>query len=118
MRKNVIYERARFNIRNQQDGESAEQVHRLVENCDYGTLTDELIRNRLVVGIQNSQLSKSLQLDPDIILEKAKKNILQHEAVQEQAQELKGVSTNSLEEIKLARGQFRLGRGRFKGAET
>ena len=60
VRKNVIYERARFNLRNQQDGESAEhyimEVHRLVENCDYGTLKDELIRDRLVVGIQNIKI--------------------------------------------------------------
>ena len=54
------------------------EVHRLVEKCDYGTLKDELIRDRLVVGIQNSQLSKSLQLDPDLTLEKAKKKIQQH----------------------------------------
>ena len=53
VRKNVIYERARFNRRKQQAGETSEQYimtqYELVENCEYGTLKDEMIRDRLVV---------------------------------------------------------------------
>ena len=92
VRRNITYERAHFKFRNQHDGESAEQyimeIHKLTENCDYGTLKEELIHDRLVVGIQNSQLSESFQLDPNLTLEKAKKKIRQREAVQEQTQEL------------------------------
>lgn len=53
-RKNVIYERARFNQRFQQPGESVDVFitawHTLAENCKYGALHDELIRDRIVVG--------------------------------------------------------------------
>ena len=46
VRRNVIYERARFNRRNQQDGESIESylrdLYELVETCEYGTMRDEL----------------------------------------------------------------------------
>ena len=46
VRKNVIFERARFNRRNQLDGESAEQyiieVYKLAENCEYGDMTSEM----------------------------------------------------------------------------
>ena len=58
VRKNVIYERARFNRRNQQSGESAEQyimaLYDLAEHCNYGDMRDEMIRDRLVVGIRDA----------------------------------------------------------------
>ena len=93
VRRNVIYERARFNKRNQLAGESAEkyimELYSLVENCDYGTLTSEMIRDRLVIGIRDEALSEKLQLDAGLTLEKAKKLICQREAVHEQQQVLK-----------------------------
>ena len=52
----------RFNRRNQLKGESAEQyitdLYRLAETCEYGDMTSQMIRDRLVVGIQNFKLSK------------------------------------------------------------
>jgi len=43
VRRNVIYEHARFNCRNQQQGETTEQytteLYHFAENCEYGTLT-------------------------------------------------------------------------------
>ena len=69
VRKNVIYERARFNRRNQQSGETAENyivaLYELAEHCDYGDMTAELIRDRLVVGIRDSALSEKLQMDAE-----------------------------------------------------
>ena len=54
VRRNVIFERARFNRRNQHEDETAEkyimELYRLAESCDYGALRDEMIRDRLVVG--------------------------------------------------------------------
>ena len=66
---NVIFERAQFNMRYQQDGESAEAfitaVHKLAEHCSYGALKEELIRDRIVVGIKDRRLSEQLQMDSD-----------------------------------------------------
>ena len=46
----VIYERATFNCRSQKDGESAEQyimeLYNVAETCDYGEITDQMIRGR------------------------------------------------------------------------
>jgi len=42
----------------------------LVEHCSYGNLHDEMIRDRLVVGIKDAKLSEKLQLDPDLTFEK------------------------------------------------
>ena len=87
VRKNVIFERARFNRRSQLEGESVEEfitaLYQLVENCDYGTLQDEMIRDRIVVGIKDSTLSQRLQMDADLTLEKAKTTVRQREAVKE-----------------------------------
>lgn len=95
IRKNIIYECARFNHRNQLQGETAEQyimaLYALADNCEYGTMKEELIRDRLVVGILDDALSKKLQLMSDLTLEKAKKEVRQNEAVQEQQQTLKNV---------------------------
>ena len=75
-RRNVIFERATFNRRIQQQGETAEQfimeLYRLVEKCEYGDMKDEMIRDRLVVGISDTQISQQLQLDARLTLEKAK----------------------------------------------
>ena len=79
VQKNFIFERARFNRQNQLEGESSEQyiseLYCLMDNCNYGNLKDELLRDRLVVGIRDQKLSKKLQLDPDLTLEKTKKTI-------------------------------------------
>ena len=68
---------ARFNRRSQQEGESAEQctvsLYTLAESCEYGLKKEELIRDKLVVGIRDTPLSECLQLDPDLTLEKANK---------------------------------------------
>ena len=94
MRKNVIFERARFNRQNQLDGESIEQyitvLYRLVDSCEYGTLKEEMLRDRIVVGIRDQALSQRLQCDASLTLEKAKKKVRQSEAVAEQGLQLRG----------------------------
>ena len=105
VRHNVIFERARFNQRNQLAGEAAEkyiaELYRLAENCDYGTFKEELIRDRLVVGILDQKVSQQLQMDSTLTVEKAKKTIRQKEAVQEQGRELESErkGSNPLEEL-------------------
>ena len=91
VRRNVIFERARFNRRNQLDGESIEEyltaLYSLVENCDYGALRDQLLRDRIVVGIRDTSLSERLQLDPTLTLEKARTMV---RAVAIQGKQLRG----------------------------
>jgi hypothetical protein len=68
VRKNIIYERAKFNTRRQELKETADQfiiaLHTLADRCAFGDLREELIRDRLVVGIREARLSERLQLDP------------------------------------------------------
>ena len=74
-KRNVIYERARFNSRKQEKGEPVDSfitdLHALAEHCDYKDLHDEMIRDRIVVGLRDAALSEKLQLDSKLTLEKA-----------------------------------------------
>ena len=94
VRTNIIYERARFNRRNQEPGESVEQyittLHRLAETCGYGDLKDEMLRDRLVVGIRDIAMSEKLQFESNLTLDKAMKMIRQKEAVKDQQGKLLG----------------------------
>ena len=54
-----------------------------------------MIRDRLVVGIRNNSLSEQLQMDADLMLEKAKKAIRQKEAVHGQQSVLNNDTTAS-----------------------
>ncbi|XP_049275480.1 uncharacterized protein K02A2.6-like [Rhipicephalus sanguineus] len=90
-RRNVIFERARFNTRLQQDGESAEDfvtaLHTLSKDCEFGALREEFVRDRLVVGIKDKQLSARLQLDAELTLQKALDSVRQIESVRQQQAE-------------------------------
>ena len=59
-------------------------LYRLTEFCDYKVLQDELIRDRIVVGIRDSHLSEKLQMDPNLTLEKAMAQSRQAESVKKQ----------------------------------
>lgn len=68
-------------------------LYNLAEDCEYGQMRSEMIRDRLVVGIRDTNLSERLQLDPQLTLETAKKAVRQREAVKEQQKELPSTNT-------------------------
>ncbi|XP_071094558.1 uncharacterized protein [Haliotis cracherodii] len=88
VRRNVIFERAKFNTRLQEPGETVDSfitaLYGLAEHCAYGTLQDNLIHDRIVVGIRDTGLSERLQLDGELTLEKAIKMARQSETVKRQ----------------------------------
>lgn len=71
---NIIYERYRFNNRNQDVGESidtyASNLRSLSDTCNFGPLKDEMIRDRIVCGVRDSSLRKKLLQVPELTLEK------------------------------------------------
>ena len=56
-------------------------------------LTDDMLRDRIVVGIRDQTLSQRLQTDPSLTFEKAKRAVRQKEAVHEQSNILQGDGT-------------------------
>lgn len=84
----MIFEQARFNKRNQEPGESVESfitaVHSLTEQCDFSALKEDLIKDRIVVGLRDAKLSESSQLDADLTLEITITRVKQSAAVKKQ----------------------------------
>lgn len=93
------------------------ELYRLAENCNYGTLSDEMIRDRLVVGITDQTLAGRLQMHADLTLNKARKIVRQQEAVREQQQALKHVEEpSSLAEVH-STGGYRCHGGKTAGGK-
>ena len=88
VKRNVVFERAKFNLKSQQDGESVDNfitdLYCLAEYCKFGTLRNDLIRDRIVVGIKDKKLSEQLQLDSKLTLEKAITKTRQSKTVKKQ----------------------------------
>ena len=80
-------------------------LYSLAENCEYGPLENEMIRDRLVVDIRDTALSERLQLNAELALEKAKKSIRQREAVTEQQTILDGANVDAMHNSRERGGQ-------------
>ena len=91
----MIIEHTKFNKRSQLPGEPVEQfvasLYNLAVDCNFGELKHELIRDRIVFGIKDASLSERLQLDPKLMLEKAKIVVRQRETVRKQQVTIKRV---------------------------
>lgn len=70
----MIYEQAKFNSCKQEDGEPVDSfntdLYALAEHYDYKELHNETIRDRIVVSLRDAVLSKKLQLDSELTLER------------------------------------------------
>ena len=62
----------------------------LVKHCSYGEIQDEMIRNRIVVDIQDAALSEKLQLEADLSLESAITKVRQSELIKQQQPIVRG----------------------------
>ena len=100
---NTIYERARFNRRKQKDDETVEEfiadLHRLAKHCGYRTLQDELVCDRIVVGIKDREVSEKLQMKEKLTLNDAMTIAIQSEAVKTQQPVVRGEATVAVEAI-------------------
>lgn len=87
-RRNTIYEQARFNSRTQGENESVDEfiadLYHLTENSGYGTLHDELVRDRIVGGIKDSKLSEELQLETTLTLDSCIIKVRQSKSIKKQ----------------------------------
>ncbi|KAL5468831.1 hypothetical protein EMCRGX_G029953 [Ephydatia muelleri] len=74
-KQNVTVERYRFNTRSQQEGESIDQyvtaLKLMTRNCAFGTLEEELIRDRIVCGVSSEKIKERLLRERDLTLDKA-----------------------------------------------
>lgn len=81
-RKNTVYERYVFYQRTQHEGESFDvflmEIKRLVRTCEFGATENEMLRDRIVMGVVDKKLQKRLletaTLTYDTAVEKARTN--------------------------------------------
>ena len=82
--RNVIVQRAHFNRRVQKPGETVntfiQDLYQIVEHCEYCILKDDLIRDRIVVGVLDEALSDRLPMKSDLKLAEAVQMTHQAEA--------------------------------------
>ena len=105
-RRNIIHERACFHQRVQRPGERAEcfirALYDLSEHCEFGVIREENIRDRIVVGILDKELSRKLQLMADLTLAQTIQIVRQSEEVAAQVS-LQGDTVGSVQEVQFKR---------------
>ncbi len=94
-RTQIIYERYRFDNRNQAPGESIvtylTEMRTIARNCAQDSITpDEILRDRLVLGIRNDHVRERFLRLNDLTLQKAVDTI---KAAEQTQQQVKLVST-------------------------
>lgn len=89
-KRNIIHERARFYARTQKAGETIEtyvrSLHELAAHAEFPD-KNEAIRDRLVLGVLDQELSEKLQMQSDLTLEKAVQCARQSEQIKMQLTE-------------------------------
>ncbi|KAG5894931.1 hypothetical protein JTB14_008890 [Gonioctena quinquepunctata] len=95
-RRNIIYERFKFHSTIQKPGEPIESfiknLHSVAEHCNYGTLKEEFIRDRIVVGMLDTKTSERLQLKEQLDLKECILIVKQAELQASQNKELYNTS--------------------------
>ncbi|XP_053388814.1 uncharacterized protein K02A2.6-like [Mercenaria mercenaria] len=103
-KKNVIHERAKFHSRRQNQGDTAESfirsLYELFENCAFpGDTKNEQIRDKIVIGILDTNLSEKMQLESELTLEKAVQMARQSEIVKGQVKAQHDKERGSADEV-------------------
>ena len=74
-KRNVVYERYESNTSCQQKDEGIEmyanRLCKLASTCNYGAQTDEFIRDRLIIGLNNLSIKLRLLKEQDLTQDKA-----------------------------------------------
>ena len=75
------------------------KLYRQAEFCEYGALREDLIRDRIVVGVDDDQLSDKLQSEADLTLANAVQISRRFEAAK-QAKTIVRPTTGAVESVK------------------
>ena len=74
-KRNITYERHIFNTRVQGSNETIDayvtELRLQAKNCEFGVLSNELIRDRIVVGIRDDSVRSRLLRESELDLQKA-----------------------------------------------
>ena len=115
---NTIYERYVFNNRSQDNGESFDAyvstLRQLASSCDFGDLKDDLIRDRVVCGIQDNSVRKRLLQEPKLTLQNAIEKCRASESAKKQLKVMGGAEVNAVSSnARKSRGQYKPKQNKF-----
>ena len=102
---NETYERYVFNKRDQQQGESFDSYlsafRSLIKTCNFGTLQDNLLRDRVVLGIRENSTRKKLLAESKLTLEKCISICRANKTTSKQLKEIAGEEVNAINSASL-----------------
>ncbi len=102
--RNVVYERYVFNTCVQQNVECVQsyftRLRKLAASCEYGELTDEFIRDRLVIGLKDKGDKVRLLRKNKLDLQKAIQMCTTNEVASRQMKNIQGAEDKQTEEVK------------------
>ena len=94
----VIYEHYMFNKRTQEVGENIQHfitdVLKLAENCQYGDLKDDLIRDKSISGITDDRVREKLLGTRGLNLETAIETLRTNQAIKYRMRDMGGMTTS------------------------
>ena len=94
----VIVQRYKFNIRVRQTGESIStfvaELRALSEYCEFGNTLEEMLRDRLVCGVNEDRIQRRFLAESALDLKRALDISLGMETAAKDAHDLKGDTTN------------------------
>lgn len=123
-RKNLTFERGKFNTRIQQKGERFDKFYsdvcNLAKSCEYGTMTEELIKDKISSGVCDIHL-KTVLMSKDITLVKALSMCRAHEVTREQIGALDSLQLTpsaSVSQVTSSTPSRQATRGRYRGGSA
>ena len=92
-----IVKRFEFNSRCQREGESiaayVAEVRKIAEHCQFGTVLNDMLRDRLVCGTRNKVIQRRLLVETSLTFDKAIEMALAAEAAEKDSLRLSGATT-------------------------
>ena len=102
--KNVVYERYVFNTCLQTSEGSVQtyvtRLRKLAASCEYGALTDEFIRDRLVIGLKSQGGKVRLLREKSLTLQKAIEMCTSSETASQQMKTIEATGDKQTEDVK------------------
>ena len=90
----VIVQLYRFNSRVRQPGETVAtyvaDLRRMTKHCEFGATLDDMLRDRIVCGINDGRMQRRLLAEAELTLKKALDMVLAMESADKNVQDLQG----------------------------
>ena len=108
-KRNVVYERYLFNMCQQNPDETVDgyvnRLRKAASTCQFGTLTEELIRDRLLIGLRDHATKLRLLKEDSLDINKALNICRSSEVATLQLKAMKSEETKSTEEVRVVSGR-------------